>query len=111
MPKSSPDNNQPESQKPNQGPSRWQQMKDAAAAKWEGRPSWFEVQYYYLPLGLAVGGMAVATVDDVFELGLAQDMANVRTEPQDGMFEGMFEDVVRQIGQNALELENNVGDK
>ena len=78
-----------------------------AGELWRNRPSALEVHFYYLPMALMAGSLAVSMADETFHLRLAHAMAEVRVDQHDGFIERTFEHAVHEVGVEAQKAENN----
>lgn len=87
-------------------PSRWSQYKELARTAWTKRPSFSELHYYYIPLAIGVLGTGTVITDDLFDLHLAQTMAEVRVDANDNFLEEWLHQTIHSIGELAVELED-----
>ena len=68
---------------------------------WRNRPSMLEMHFYYAPLALMAGSLAIGTADETLHLRLAHTMANVRVDKHDGYIERTFESAIHTVGVEA----------
>lgn len=97
---SSPAEQQPQEPEP----SRLRQFGEFARRCWKNRPSIVELWYVYLPLGTVVLGSATAIVDDTFDFGLAETMAEVQVDNDNNVIERFFKGTIRKIGEVGLDF-------
>lgn len=57
--------------------------------------------WFHSPYIVAAGAIAVSAADQTFDLGLADKMAGVEADKDDGSFEQTLEQIVHDIGASA----------
>jgi hypothetical protein len=65
----------------------------------------YSVGLIYFPLAVIFGGVAVGMADETFDLHVGEKMAHVRVDPDANELTQIVQDVVRQVGQAAVDAE------
>ncbi len=94
----------------NNGPSRpnnrLQKIKGQAKQRWDNRPSLLELHYFHLPMAVIIAGCAIGVVDEVAGTGLAENMAKVAVDSEDGRVEQVWDKLVHEIGSAAVDFKD-----
>ncbi len=92
-------------------PGRVERLGKRAGEMWNNRPDIMEIHFIYLPLylpiALAAGALAIGTVDKTLNLHIAERMAHVHVDKKDNVVERNFENVVHQLGVQAVKAEKS----